>query len=115
MADDENRPDEPEWMSEIDELARRELGDGSACEQVHPIVERWYHELDEEDIPVSRPSVEQAIACLSTEIMLDTPPEILDEVMKHVDEDTLAWWIEHILTVGRTFEAALRDGNLDDL
>ncbi|MBL8132381.1 MAG: hypothetical protein JNL42_11035 [Anaerolineae bacterium] len=115
MADDQQHPEEPDWMHEFDELARRELGEGSACEQVHPIIEQWYRELDEDDIPPSRPSVEQAVSCLATEIMLDTPPEILDEVVKHVDEDTLAWWIEHILTVGRALEASLRDGGLDDL
>jgi hypothetical protein len=40
---------------------------------------------------------------------------VLEEVLKHVDEDALAGWIENVLMIGRAFEIALRSGELDDL
>ncbi len=107
--------DSPNWLDEFQELANRKLGTGSSCEQVHPIVERWYKALLESEPPASRDSVLQAMACLSTEILFDTPDEVLDNVLKQVDEDTLANWIEYVLMVGRAFEVALRKGDLDDL
>lgn len=115
MADDQRHPDEPDWLDDFEEFANRQLGDGSSCEQVHPIIEKWYRDLLQKEPPYSRPSVQQATACLATEILYDSPQEVLDEVMKHIDEDTLAVWIEYVLTIGRALEASLRDGGLDDL
>lgn len=108
-------PNEPEWLEEFQQLANDQLGGGSACEQVHPIVERWYQSLGESEPPASRDSVLQAMACLSTEIMYDTPEEILDEILDVIDEDALAGFIEYVLMVGRAFEISLRSGELDDL
>jgi hypothetical protein len=82
---------------------------------VHPIVERWYRHLMEHEPPDSRESIMQAMACLSTEILYDTPDAVLKEVLNHVDEDTLANWIEYVLMIGRAFERGLRNGDLDDL
>lgn len=108
-------PNEPDWLDEFEELANRELGEGSSCEQVHPVVERWYHQLMHREPPASRDSVLQAMACLSTEILHDAPDEVLEEVLKHVDEEALASWVEYVLMIGRAFETALRSGDLDDL
>jgi hypothetical protein len=108
-------PNDPDWLDDFEELANRELADGSSCEQVHPVVERWYRRLMEQEPPPSRDSVLQAMACLSTEILYDAPDDVLEEVLKHLDEDTLAGWIEYILMVGRAFEIALKSGDLDDL
>ncbi len=107
--------DDPNWLDEFQELANCKLGKGSSCDQVHPIVERWYKVLLDSEPPASRDSVLQAMACLSTEILFDTPDEVLDNVLKQVDEDTLANWIEYVLMVGRAFEVALHNGDLDDL
>jgi hypothetical protein len=63
----------------------------------------------------SRDSVLQAMACLSTEILYDAPDDVLDAVLEHIDEEALAGWIEYVLMVGRAFEVALRNGDLDDL
>ncbi len=115
MADDQQHPDEPDWLHEFEDLANEELEEGASCEQVHPVVERWFHDLLQKAPPYSKPSVQQALACLSTEILYDSPPEILEEIKKHIDEDTLAVWIEYVLMVGRAFESSLRDGGLDDL
>lgn len=108
-------PNDPNWLDEFEDLANRELDAGSSCPQVHPIIEQWYENLMEAELPPSRDSVLQAMACLSTEIMFDAPEDVLDEVLKHVDEESLAGWIEYVLMIGRAFEAALRDGGLDDL
>lgn len=108
-------PKEPDWLDEFQDLANRELPEGSACEQVHPIVERWYHQLMRHEPPDSRDSVLQAMSCLSTEILSDAPGDVLDEVLKHVDEEALASWVEYVLMIGRAFEASLRAGELDDL
>lgn len=108
-------PNEPDWLDEFQDLANRELGEGSACDQVHPIVERWYRQLMHHEPPASRDAVLQAMACLSTEIISDAPGDLLEEVLKHVDEESLAGWVEYVLMVGRAFESALRAGDLDDL
>ena len=117
MADksDKNPPDEPEWLEEFPQLADRELGAGSSCEQVHPIVQRWYQELLESEPPASRDSVLQAMACLSREILAEAPPAFFDRETGQMDDDQLAGWVEYILMVGRAFEIALHSGALDDL
>ena len=108
-------PQDPKWLDEFEDLANRELADGSSCEQVHPVVEKWYRQLMQREPPASRDAVMQAMACLSTEILYDAPPDLLEEVLKHVDEDALASWIEYVLMIGRAFEVALHTGDLDDL
>jgi hypothetical protein len=114
--DDRQLPsDDPEWLDEFQELADQQLGDGSSCEQVHPIIERWYDNLMQNDPPESRDAVMQAMACLSTEILYNTPDNVLEAVLEHVSEDELASWIEFVLMVGRAFEVSLRSGDLDDL
>ncbi len=113
---DENRyPDEPEWLDEFRDLANRELQEGSSCEQVHPVVESWYHHMLQQPPPQSRDSVLQAMACLATEVLHSSPDEMVDDILAVVDEDTLVSWIEYVLMVGRAFEGGLRDGELDDL
>jgi hypothetical protein len=117
LDDETKNTDEPNpnWLDEFEELANDQLGAGSACEQVHPIIQRWYEALGDTQPPASRDSVLQAMACLSTEIMNDTPDQILDEILDVIDEDALAGFIEYVLMVGRAFESALRAGELDDL
>ncbi|MBE2267348.1 MAG: hypothetical protein IAE80_03890 [Anaerolinea sp.] len=112
---DQPTPNEPDWLDEFEDLANRELSEGSSCEQVHPIVERWYRDLLQTEPPESRDSIMQAMACLSTEILYDLPQDMLDEVLKHVDEDILAGWVEYVLMIGRAFERGLKNGDLDDL
>jgi hypothetical protein len=108
-------PNEPEWLDEFQELANDQLDDGSSCEQIHPIVERWFSELIQGDPPPSRDSVMQAMACLATEILNSSPEYLVESVVDEVGEDELAVWIEQILLIGRAFEIALRKGELDDL
>ena len=106
---------DPRWLDEFEDLANKELEEGSSCDQVHPIVERWFYKLMEGEPPASRPSVMQAMSCLSTEILHNSPEDIMQKITERVDEDNLALWVEHILLVGRAFEIALRSGDLDDL
>lgn len=108
-------PDDPRWLDEFEDLANRELDEGSSCDQVHPIVEKWFQQLMEGEPPESRDSVMQAMACLSTEILYNSPNELVESLLENMTEDDLATWIEHILLVGRAFENALRSGDLDDL
>ena len=108
-------PNDPEWLRQIEELANAQLGSGSSCEQVHPIVARWFEELMDSDPPESRDSVVQATSCLATEVLLSSPEEIIGPLLEASDEDEVALWIEQILLVGRAFEIALRNGDLDDL
>lgn len=108
-------PNDPQWLDEFEDLANRQLEDGSSCEQVHPIVEGWFHKLMEGEPPPSRPSIMQAMACLSTEVLHSTPDELIESLMEVMDEDDLAVWIEHILLIGRAFESSLRTGDFDDL
>jgi hypothetical protein len=117
MADDNQKPPNkrPEWLDEFESMANDQLGEGSSCEQVHPVVESWYRKLMQSEPPESRDSVLQAMACLSTEVLNDSPDEIVDAILEHVSEDMLASWVEYVLMVGRAFEIALRKGELDDL
>ncbi|MBI5666951.1 MAG: hypothetical protein HZC41_03015 [Chloroflexi bacterium] len=107
--------EDPKWLDEFEDLANRELDEGSSCEQIHPIIERWFQRLMEGEPPQSRDSVMQAMACLSTEVLYNSPDDLIESLMANMSEDDLATWIEHILLVGRAFEIALRNGELDDL
>lgn len=118
--DDQSLPqssssNDPDWLDEFQELADEQLGDGSACEQVHPIVEQWYVDALEADPPESRDAVLQAMACLSTELIIDSPDGLVEALAEFVDEDELALWVQHIVMVGRAFQVALDKGDLDDL
>lgn len=115
MNDEPLIPGDPNWLDEFEELANRELSEGPSCEQVHPVVERWYRGLMQHEPPASRDSVLQAMACLSTEILYDSPDDVLESVLQNIDEEALSGWIEYVLMVGRAFEASLRNGELDDL
>jgi hypothetical protein len=106
---------DPEWLRRIEELANAELGSGSSCEQVHPIITRWFEKLMDSDPPDSRDSVIQATACLATEVLFSSPEHLMNPLLENADEDDVAMWIEQILLVGRAFEIALRNGDLDDL
>lgn len=108
-------PDDPNWLDEFEDLANQQLEEGSSCDQVHPIVERWFHKLMANDPPESRASVEQAMACLSTEILSGLPDSVIEPLLEHMTEDEMALWIQHILLIGRAFESSLANGELDDL
>ncbi|MBZ0299345.1 MAG: hypothetical protein K8J31_06385, partial [Anaerolineae bacterium] len=95
---------DPEWLRHIEELANAQLGTGSSCEQVHPIVARWFEQLMDSDPPESRDSVAQAISCLATEVMFSSPEQLIDPLLDQVEEDDVALWVEQILLVGRAFE-----------
>lgn len=109
----------PNWLEEFQELANQVLGDdvdGSGCEQIHPIMARWYAKTMQGDPPESRASVWQAVSCLATEILFDMESdEDLDGMAEHLDEEALGMWIEDIIMIGRAFEIALHNGELDDL
>ncbi len=108
-------PNDPRWLDEFEDLANNELDEGSSCEQVHPIVERWFQKLVQGDPPASRDSIMQAMACLATEILNNSPEYLVEPAVDEVGEDELAVWIEQILLIGRAFEIALRSGEFDDL
>jgi hypothetical protein len=122
-----NQPnnEDPHWLEDIQELANKLLGsleDGSACDQVHPVIARWYDsiqaemaEMEDESLE-DRPSVWQAVSCLATEIMHDAEAdESLAAMFDVVDEDMIGMWVEYILMVGRAMETSLHNGDLDDL
>ena len=113
MSDQSSR--DPKWLDEFEDLANRELDEGPSCEQIHPIIERWFQQLMEHDPPQSRDSVDQAMACLSTEVLYSIPDDLLKALAQHLSEEDIATWIEHTLLIGRAFEIALRSGELDDL
>jgi hypothetical protein len=115
MSKKKKKINDPQWLDEFNQLADEQLGHGSACEQVHPIVERWFDNLLEGDPPTSRPSVEQAMMCLATEVLSTLPQEVLDTIGEVMDEDEFYVWIEQVLLIGRSFEMSLRNGELDDL
>jgi hypothetical protein len=110
--------DDPNWLDEFQDLANRELGEldeAASCEQVHPVVARWYEDLMQGEPPESRASIAQAMACLSTEIMNQIPDDAYEDLMESMDEEEVAAWIEYVLMIGRAFESALRKGDFDDI
>jgi hypothetical protein len=115
MSDQSSSSGDPRWLDEFEDLANQELEEGSSCEQVHPIVEKWFTRLMDGEPPESRPSIMQAMACLSTEVLNNLPDEMVDGLLDYMEEDDLALWVEHILLIGRAFEISLRSGDLDDL
>ena len=115
MSDHPDHEDSPHWLRPIEDLANEQLGDGSACEQVHPIVARWFEQLMQGDPPLSRDAVQQAVSCLATEVYYSTPEEVAEALESTLDEEDVILWVEQILLIGRAFECALRQGELDDL
>ncbi len=114
--DERDNAQDPEWLEEFQTLADQQLGEGSACAQIHPIIEQWLEELLEGDPPHSRESVWQAMACLTTEVFYKvTPDNILDVMQEHFDEEEVSTWLESVLLIGRAFQMALDSGRLDDL
>jgi hypothetical protein len=115
VSDRPNPNDTPEWLHPYEEMANNQLGHGSSCEQVHPIVADWFTKLMAGEPPQSRDSVIQAVSCLATEVLYSSPDNLVDPLLQHASEDDIAVWIEQILLIGRAFEIALRSGQLDDL
>lgn len=117
MNDHPEHENSPDWLRPIEDLANEQLGDGhgSACDQVHPIVARWFEELMQGDPPPSRDAVQQAVSCLATEVYYSTPEEVSEALENALDEEDVLLWVEQILLIGRAFEGALRSGELDDL
>lgn len=111
-ADEENLN---RWLEEFSRMADDRLGDGSACDQVHPIVERWYTRWLQSEIDEPRSSVLQALACLTTEVLNSAPESILDVLMENCDEDEVADWLQHLLFTGMSLQKSLDSGDLDDL
>ncbi|MFC1959103.1 hypothetical protein ACFLYO_00180 [Chloroflexota bacterium] len=116
MSKFDDSSESPEWLDEFEDLANEQLDDGSACAQVHPIVEQWLDGLLEGDPPDSRDAVWQAMSCLTTEILYKlTPDNVLDVVQQNLDEDEFSAWLESVVLVGRAFQLSLSNGELDDL
>ena len=114
MADKDKSPD---WLDDFEQLADRILGQQStsSCDQVHPIIKRWYDEKMQNEPPSSRASVVQAISCLATEIVNDMPEVIYQAMEEHLDDDDVALWVQEVLLIGRALERGLQAGELDDL
>jgi hypothetical protein len=113
MSDNTHQPNN--WLEEFEDMANERLGEGSACKQIHPIIEAWYSKLMEGEPPESRDSVLQAIACLSTEILIDMPEDLFEVFANSVDQTEVACWVQEVLMIGRAFQMALQSGQLDDL
>lgn len=106
----------PKWLEEFEDLANDRLEGGSSCHQVHPIVENWYMHLMQQEPPISRDSILQAMSCLSTELITDMPDEIFETLFNEdVDYEDITFWIQELLMVGRAFQMALDNGEFDDL
>lgn len=107
--------DRPDWLGPFEQMANEQLERGSACEQVHPIIEKWFNKLMDGAPPDSRDSVLQANSCLATEVMYSSPEYLIEAMLEHASEDEIGTWIEQILMIGRAFEISLHNGELDDL
>lgn len=115
MNDRPNSNETPDWLNPYEEMANEQLGHGSSCEQVHPIVAEWFTKLMAGDPPQSRDSIVQAVSCLATEVLFSSPDNLIEPLLQNATEDEIAVWIEQILLIGRAFEIALHNGELDDL
>lgn len=117
MSDSPREPTEKPlaWLNDYEDMANEQLDHGSSCDQVHPIMRRWFERLLAGEPPESRDSVIQATSCLATEVLLSSPDFVVDPIVEQVGEEELAIWVEQIILIGRAFEIALRDGTLDDL
>lgn len=112
---DPHEANRPDWLEEFENLANDRLDEGSACEQVHPLIATWYKELMAGDPPEARDSVWQALQCLTTEVLNDIPLSLVEILSsEEVDED-LADWVTELLLIGRAFQIGLQTGRLDDL
>jgi hypothetical protein len=104
-----------EWLEEFQELANAVLNQGSAHDQVHPVIATWYDEIMADDPPDSRDSVWQAMHCLTTEVMNDMPEPLADALESDDMVEVLGEWVFELLLIGRAMQIALDNGRLDDL
>ncbi len=115
MMDDNPKKKTPDWLDEFEELANERLDEGSACDQVHPVVATWYAEAMAGEPPESRDSVWQAMHCLTSEVLNGMPPELVEMMGGSEPGEAFADWITEVLLIGRAFQIALDKGRLDDL
>lgn len=114
----DSKNDKLSWLDEFETLANAELAElseGSACQQIHPIIETWHQEWLNSEIEEPRDSVTQAVACLATEMLGTAPDTILNALIEYGNEEEVYQWIQSILITGQAFQSALDSGRLDDL
>jgi hypothetical protein len=111
----QNREDRPGWLEEFEDLANNVLEEGSACNQIHPMMAAWYEAVMAGDPPESRDSIWQALQCLTTEALHDIPQAVAEVVVGEDAHEELANWVTELLLIGRAFQIALDKGQLDDL
>lgn len=103
------------WLEEYERLAEAILGDQDTrtSKDIHPIVKAWYEETLNTDafVPSTQLTL-QALACLTTEVMTDMPDNIFHQLFFQVEEEEIIRWVQEILILGRTFEHALKTGQL---
>jgi len=107
-----------DWLEEFERLADEVLSGRKTAPQlevIQPKIKAWYEATLDQDHPDERPTLNQALACLTTEIMTDMPTSLFEALVDKVDDEDVADWILDILMLGRAFEKALQSGKLDEL
>ena len=112
-----NDKQDRDWFSEFDRFAEERLTSSTRYSDLFEYMESWYHRNLSQPIESEASPIQQALICLSTEIILSMPPDVknLFDFRHEESEEALMKWLCEVLNVGRNFEQALQIGDLDKL
>jgi len=114
IIEDNNGMSLEDWVNSLFSQPSKPV-EPSSCRQVHPIIAAWLSDWLSRTPPQARPSIQQAIACLSAEVLVVTPPGLRKLFLEQCDADEVSEWIQDLLVIGQAFQRALDRGQFDDL
>jgi len=105
------------WLDAFERLANDVLGaeEAHTAAQIQTLVKDWYENTLSQENVETDDSLQQAIDCLTAEVMADMPERFFQVLSKAVDDDEVSRWIYSILMLGRFFEQSLQESRLNDL
>lgn len=106
-----------DWFSEFNRFTEERLNGSIRYSDLFEYMESWYHQNLVNPIETETSPIQQALICLSTEIILSMPPDlkVLFDFRHEESEEALIKWLCEVLNFGRNFEQALQIGELDKL
>src|SRR5688572_16348061 len=101
----------PNWILQLQSLVEARLTQRLLPDELYQLIETWFQQCpppcETEESPV-----QDAIACLSAEVIFNMPPELrqIFDFRSGENEETLLRWISEVINLGRCFQEALDKG-----
>ncbi|HLA43544.1 MAG TPA: hypothetical protein VJZ27_08925 [Aggregatilineales bacterium] len=105
------------WLEAFESLANDVLSaeEDATAAQIQILVKNWYENTQFQENPETDETIQQAMLCLTSEVMADIPERFFQVLSQTVDDEEVSRWIYSILMMGRFFEQSLQEGRLNDL